>query len=155
MARWIDSWLPGSPTGSDGTTHRGARFGLPETGHYAVAGFGRRMLGVAIDWVLAYLLVLLVAGTEAVGTSEFGFWILGTWLVITVLTVAVIGSSPGHLALAMRVARTDMAPQVGVPKALLRTVMIAVVLPPFFLDADGRGWHDRASTTIVVRVRRG
>ncbi|OLL71266.1 hypothetical protein Ae168Ps1_5769c [Pseudonocardia sp. Ae168_Ps1] len=156
MARWIESWQPGSPSGSgaDPGGHRGKQFGLPASGHYSVAGFGRRLLGVCLDWLLAYLLVLLVAGSAAIGTSDFGWWILGTWFVITVLTVAVLGGSPGHLALGMRVARTDMAQQVGVSKALVRTAMIAVVLPPFFLDSDGRGWHDRASTTIVVRTVR-
>jgi uncharacterized RDD family membrane protein YckC len=156
MARWIESWLPGSPAGSGAGAggHRGKQFGLPASGHYSVAGFGRRLLGVFLDWLLAYLLVLLVAGTAAIGTSEFGWWILGAWFVITVLTVSILGASPGHLVLGMRVARTDMASQVGVPKALIRTAMIVVVLPPFFLDADGRGWHDRASTTIVVRIVR-
>lgn len=156
MARWIESWLPGSPTGHGGDPgeHPGKRFGLPASGHYSVAGFGRRVLGLCLDWLLAYLLVVLVAGPAAIGTAEAGWWILGTWFVITVLMVAVLGAGPGHLALGMRVARTDMAQQVGVPKALIRTAMIAVVLPPFFLDADGRGWHDRASTTIVVRVVR-
>jgi len=40
-----------------------------------------------------------------------------------------------------------------VPRALLRTLLIAVVLPPLVRDSDGRGWHDRAATTIVVRTR--
>ena len=155
MARWIESWLPGSPTGNGGGPgHPGERFGLPATGHYAVAGLARRVGGVCIDWLLAYLLVLLVAGTDAIGTPEFSWWILGTWFVLTSLMVAVLGTAPGHLALGMRVARTDMASYVGVPRALLRTAMIAVVLPPFLRDDDGRGWHDRASTTIVVRTLR-
>lgn len=154
MARWIESWLPGSPTGRGGPGHPGARFGLPESGHYAVAGVGRRIVGVCLDWALATVLVLAVAGPAALGTPDVRWWVLGTWFMITTLMVAVLGSSPGHLALGMRVARTDMAGVVGVPRALLRTAMIAVVLPVFFLDADGRGWHDRASTTIVVRVLR-
>ncbi|ANY05206.1 RDD family protein [Pseudonocardia sp. HH130630-07] len=154
MARWIESWLPGSPAGSGDRPggHRGERFGLPASGHYSVAGFGRRVLALCIDWLLAYLLVLLVGGAEALATTEFRWWVLGTWFVVTVLMVAVLGATPGHLALRMRVARTDMGQQVGIPKALIRTAMIAVVLPPFFLDSDGRGWHDRASTTIVVRT---
>jgi hypothetical protein len=36
---------------------------------------------------------------------------------------------------------------------LLRTALIALVLPPIFRDEDGRGWHDRATRTVVVRTR--
>lgn len=157
MARWIESWLPGSPVGPglEPGGHPGKRFGLPESGHYSVAGLGRRIGGVCIDWALAYLLVLLVAGTDAIGTPDFSWGVLGAWFVLTALTVALLGRSPGHMLLGMRVARTDMAAHVGVPRALLRTALIALMLPPFIRDPDGRGWQDRASTTIVVRVLRG
>ena len=42
---------------------------------------------------------------------------------------------------------------VGVPRAVLRTALIALVLPALARDADGRGWHDRAADTVVVRTR--
>lgn len=154
MARWIESWLPGSPTGDDRVDgHPGQRFGLPADGANAVAGTGRRILGVGVDWLLSYALVLAFTGLDAVGAPETGWWILGVWFVITSLTVAVLGMTPGHVLLGLRVARTDMAQFVGVPRAMLRTAMIALVLPPIFRDTDGRGWHDRAATTIVVRTR--
>ena len=41
----------------------------------------------------------------------------------------------------------------GVPRALLRTALIALVLPPLFRDDDGRGWHDLAARSVVVRTR--
>ncbi|MEQ3554479.1 RDD family protein [Pseudonocardia nematodicida] len=158
MARWIESWLPGSSTGNGSGTqragHPGQQFGLPASGHYSVAGMGRRVGGLCIDWFLAYLLVVLFSGVDAIGSPDSNWWIMGTWFTITALMVAVLGATPGHIALGMRVARTDMAGHVGVPRALLRTAMIALVLPPLLRDPDGRGWHDRASTTIVVRVVR-
>ena len=39
------------------------------------------------------------------------------------------------------------------PRAVLRTALIALVLPPLVRDADGRGLHDRAAATVVVRTR--
>jgi uncharacterized RDD family membrane protein YckC len=42
---------------------------------------------------------------------------------------------------------------VGVPRALLRTALIALVIPALARDEDGRGWHDRATATAVVRTR--
>jgi uncharacterized RDD family membrane protein YckC len=42
---------------------------------------------------------------------------------------------------------------VGPGYVLLRTALIAVVVPPLVRDVDGRGWHDRAAGTVVVRTR--
>lgn len=155
MARWIESWLPGSPLGDDRASgHPGERFGLPASGHYSAAGFGRRLAGICIDWALATVLVGVVSGADMLDPASPRLWVLVVWFVLTSLMVAVLGGSPGHLLLGMRVARTDMATHVGVPMALLRTAMIAVVLPVLFLDADRRGWHDRASSTMVVRALR-
>ena len=50
-------------------------------------------------------------------------------------------------------ASVDSAAVIGIPRALLRTVLVALVLPPLIRDGDGRGWHDRAARTIVVRTR--
>ena len=45
-------------------------------------------------------------------------------------------------ALRNRVAPLDGAAVVGVPRALLRTALIAVVVPAVIRDEDGRGLHD-------------
>ena len=34
---------------------------------------------------------------------------------------------------------------------MLRTVLICLVIPPLVWDSDGRGLHDRAVNTVVVR----
>jgi hypothetical protein len=31
--------------------------------------------------------------------------------------------------------------------------LLALVIPALARDADGRGWHDRATRTVVVRTR--
>ena len=40
---------------------------------------------------------------------------------------------------------------IGVGRLALRGLLIAVVVPPFFVDSDGRGLHDRVTGTAVVR----
>ena len=41
----------------------GERFGVPETGPESVAGFGRRLTALTVDWLLGYLIaVLFLAG---------------------------------------------------------------------------------------------
>lgn len=154
MARWIESWLPASPVGSgSGTGHPGQKFGLPADGVNATAGFGRRLAAIFVDWMVAYLLTLAYVGVDAIGAPDTSSTILFVWFALTVLSTALLGTTIGKVALGLRVARTDMARFVGVPRALLRTFLIALVLPPLARDQDGRGWHDRATATIVIRTR--
>jgi uncharacterized RDD family membrane protein YckC len=156
MARWIDEWMPGSAVGPPGPSpgaHPGERFGLPATGLGSVAGFGRRFAALTIDWLLGYLIAALVAGPDPLVTPNFNLYILGIWFLLTAVPVAIFGASAGMTALGIRVASIDNAVVVGVPRALLRTFLVALVVPPLVRDADGRGWHDRATRTIVVRTR--
>jgi uncharacterized RDD family membrane protein YckC len=152
MARWIEAFLPGASAGT-GDAHRGERLGLPAAGVSSVAGFGRRAAALAIDWLLAYGIAALLTGPGALGAPNFGWYVLGLWYLLTAVPVAVFGASAGKVAVGIRVASLGSAAVIGVPRALLRTAMIAVVLPPLARDEDGRGWHDRATRTVVVRTR--
>ena len=140
MARWIDEWLPGATP-------------LREQGVGSVAGFGRRLAALAADWGLAYLIAALLTVGDALSDPTFSWRVLGIWYLLTAVPVAVFGASAGQVLLGIRVAVLGSAAVVGVPRALLRTLLIAVVVPPLVRDADGRGWHDRAVRTVVVRTR--
>ncbi|GAA4546802.1 RDD family protein [Pseudonocardia xishanensis] len=151
MAGFLDSWTTGSPSGSE-SSYPGERFGVPESGVGSVAGFGRRLAGVTVDWLLSYALTLAILGMDALGGTTIGWWVWLVWFVVTVVPTALFGMTPGMVALGIRVARVDMAPTVGF-RAVLRTVLLGVVIPAVIRDADGRGWHDRATQTIVIRSR--
>lgn len=156
MDRWIDQWLPGSSVGSGERTagHPGERFGLPATGPGAVAGFWRRVGQVTIDWLLGYLIALLFVGVDQFGRgSTLGWTIWLVWFGITAVAVAVFGSTPGMYALGLRAAPIDGRALVGVPRALVRTLLLGLVLPALLRDEDGRGLHDRASKTVVITTR--
>lgn len=151
MARWMDTWLPGPPpAGGAVGGYPGERLGLPAAGVSAVAGFGRRLAALTVDWLLGYLVAALFVGRD-VGSAPFT--VLGVWFLLTAVPVAVFGASAGMTALGLRVASLGDAAVVGVPRALLRTALIALVVPPLVRDGDGRGWHDRATRTVVVRSR--
>lgn len=157
MSRWIDSWMPGSPAGSDDAAPRtpaGEKFGLPADGVGSVAGFWRRVGGVTIDWLLCYLVSLLFVGASSFDRgSTFGWTIWLVWFAITTLAVGVFGSTPGMMALGMRAAPVDGKAIVGIPRAAIRTLLLGIVVPALLRDDDGRGWHDRAARTIVIRTR--
>jgi uncharacterized RDD family membrane protein YckC len=144
--------MPASSTGSM-NGYPGERFGLPADGASSVAGFGRRLAALTVDWVLGLLIGGLFEGADALVTPGFNWVVLGVWFLITAAPVAVFGASAGMTAFGIRVASIDSAAVVGVPRAVLRTALIALVVPPLVRDADGRGWHDRATRTVVVRSR--
>ncbi|MCO1657088.1 RDD family protein [Pseudonocardia humida] len=144
--------MPGSARDA-ANDYPGRRFGLPENGVSSVAGFGRRLAALAIDWALAMLVAALFVGSDALTAPGFNWWVLGVWFVLTAVPVAVFGSSAGMTAVGIRVASIDSAVVIGVPRAALRTALIAVVVPPLLRDEDGRGWQDKAARTIVVRTR--
>ena len=141
-----------SSGGGGGGGYPGERFGIPATGRGSAAGFGRRLAALTIDWLLGYLIAALFAGPDALASPNFSGTVLGVWFVLTAVAVAAFGITPGKAVLGLGVAslRSRM---VGVPRALLRTALLALVLPALARDADGRGWHDRAAATIVVRIR--
>ncbi len=147
--------MPGTaayPAGSAPGNYPGERFGMPATGRGAAAGFGRRLAALTLDWLLGYLIAGLFAGPDALGSPNFSWTVMGVWFVLTAVAVAAFGITPGMAVLGIRVAplRSNL---VGVPRAVLRTALLALVLPALVRDADGRGWHDRAADTIVVRTR--
>jgi uncharacterized RDD family membrane protein YckC len=155
VARWIEFEIGSAASsggGGDDESHAGERFGMPETGRGAAAGFGRRLAALTVDWLLGYLIAGLFAGPDALASPNFSWTVMGVWFVLTAVAVAVFGITPGMAVLGIRVASLRSS-LVGVPRAVLRTALLALVLPALVRDADGRGWHDRAASTIVVRTR--
>ena len=156
MAGWLDSWMPGAPVGPNGLTdsdYPGERIGLPASGVGSVAGFGRRLAALTIDWFIGYGIAAMFATPDPAVNPWFGWLVLGVWFVLTALPVAVFGASAGMTVLGLRVLSVDGRAGVGLGMVLLRTALIAVVVPPLVRDVDGRGWHDRAAGTVVVRTR--
>ncbi len=118
------------------SAHPGERLGLPADGVSSVAPFGRRLAALTVDWFIGYGIAALFLGSDV---SSAPFTVLGVWFLLTVVPVAVFGASAGMTALGIRVASIGDAAVVGVPRAVLRTAMIALVAPPLIRDADGRG----------------
>jgi uncharacterized RDD family membrane protein YckC len=139
-----------------GPPYAGARLGLPFSGPGAVAAWGRRIVALFVDWFGASLVVAIIAGGTSPWTpgSLAQLWPLGAWALLVTLSTGLTGASPGQHLLNMRVIRLDRQP-VGLWNALIRTLLIALVVPPLVADNDRRGWHDLAVGTVVVNGPRG
>ena len=137
---------PGQPPGFPGEP-----LGLPENGPGSLAGMGRRLAALLVDWLLAYGIAALVMTLGLISVQMLSSAILVIWLVIGVLAVRFFEFTPGQFALGMRVASVDQRLHVGLGRAAVRGAMIAFVIPALFVDVDGRGLQDRATGTAVVR----
>ena len=159
MARWTGTWLSG--LGAAGVRSgpqdrwRGERLGLPAAGAGSLAPTGVRLLGFALDLVAGALIGSLLdtvvtdptrdqvnlAGTAAVGLEMM-------------LLIALTGQSIGMRIVGLRVVRPPelSAPPAFLPAAL-RTALLLLLVPALISDRDGRGLHDKAAGTAVVRAR--
>ena len=80
-------------------------------------------------------------------------WSVLAWALLTVVPTAAFGMTPGMTLFGLRVARLDGATFVGVPRALLRTALLFLVVPAVVTNTDRQGLHDRAVGVVVLRTR--
>lgn len=162
MSRTFSSWLSGpesaGPSQSDNAPGQG--LGLPSRGPGSLAPMGRRTAALVLDWFSAAGLAGLGVPLGLANADEYligGAWQTVTmviWLVLGVVAVRLFGFTPGQYACGLRVIPADSPDAgVGIVRAIGRMLLIALVVPPLFADADGRGLQDRATATAVVRSR--
>lgn len=116
------------------------------------ATWGRRILALFVDWVTC---LAVVEGLVAVGIlagNPNGLGTMALFVLESALFTALTGGSFGKLATRIRVVRTESPGQpVSLLRALVRTVLVALLVPPL-LTFDGRGLHDVAAGTRTVTI---
>lgn len=156
MTRGLSSWLSG-PEPAETGEYPGQRFGLPRAGSGSLAGFGRRLLALTADWLVAYGLAGLGVAAGLVSQAMLPTAVLVIWLLLGMVAVRLYGFTPGQFVCGLRVAgingtaAVDQRATVGLGRALGRGLLIALVIPALFTDGDGRGLQDRATRTAVLR----
>ncbi|MBF6330253.1 RDD family protein [Nocardia transvalensis] len=152
MGRITGSWLSGPNAADPGDPapgeYPGELLGLPESGAGSLASMMRRIVALFVDWFIAMGIAALIVRGGSVNTVT-----LLVWFVIGIVTVTLFGFTPGQFFLRLRVIRIDAAVPVGFVRALARQVLLIFVVPALFTDSDGRGMHDRATGTALVRSR--
>lgn len=156
------SWLngPTSPPGGPEQKFKGELLGLPEHGRGSLAPLGVRIGALVVDWFIAYGVVGLltvITGTGALGSVEFAsiasWGVPMLWGVAGVVCVWLFAQTPGQAAFGIGTARLDAEESVGFVRSLVRVAFIFFLLPPLVQDEDGRGLHDRATGTGLIRTR--
>jgi uncharacterized RDD family membrane protein YckC len=157
MVRTFGSWLSGPPPSEAGdpsqgpNDYPGQRLGLPPSGSGSLVGWSRRIGALVLDWLIAYGLSALLMSLGLVSIEMLSTAVLVVWLVLGIVSVRLFGFTPGQAALGLRVASVDHRVHVGVGRAAVRGVLVALVVPPLFTDSDGRGLQDKVTGTAIVR----
>jgi uncharacterized RDD family membrane protein YckC len=158
----------GDQAGGD-ESYPGQKFGLPEEGPRSVAGVGRRLVALIIDWLVCLLITAsvlrvlhhttVIRGGVAVhhdisfslALTQARGWTLAVFAVEIILLTTLTSFSIGMRIMGIRVARLENGPG-GALSTLIRTVLLLLVVPALILDKDLRGLHDRVARTVVIRA---
>ena len=112
-----------------------------------VASFGRRFGALVLDWRCApWWPSLFVDDLRANPWPQLGVFVL-----VHAFFVGLFGQTPGMALARIRAVSIADNGAIGIPRALIRAVLLAIVIPAVISDGDGRGLHDRAAGSIVVR----
>ena len=127
---------------------------------FATASWAHRIGALLVDWAASTLVSIVIVGWDRY--REPGEWTQFTVLLVFVLEAAVFtalaGGSFGQLATRLRVVRVDGSGKpVGLLRALARSLLICLVIPPLVFRPDGRGLHDMllGTATVPLKVLRG
>ncbi len=143
----LGGWLEG-PNLNDGEAgaYRGERLGLPESGPGSLAGQGRRLGALVVDWALALLVTRAFGWHTSTAQGEWGA--IAIFAAEHLLLLSLLGYTIGKRIFGLRVGR------LGGPltplNVVLRTVLLLLVIPAVIWDRDGRGLHDRLSGTVEL-----
>jgi uncharacterized RDD family membrane protein YckC len=114
------------------------------------APWGRRILALFIDFAASWAIAVALINLDVVPNSGTP----GTIIIILEMSLftAMLGGSFGKLLTRIRVVRhDDPSRPVSLLRALVRTVLTFLLVPPL-LTFDGRGLHDVAAGTRTVTL---
>jgi uncharacterized RDD family membrane protein YckC len=150
--RVLGSWLEGPRAAAEqqGVVFppRGARLGLPVDGPGSIASVGRRLVALLVDWLIAGGVVIVTGGHPE--DRAYGWLVLAVFGIVTWGALSLTGRTPGHRL--MRLHLVDLTTRPVQPlRVLLRQVLVCLAVPAMIWDLDGRGLHDKAAGTVLVR----
>ncbi|SCG48371.1 RDD family protein [Micromonospora coxensis] len=110
---------------------------------------GRRFGALVIDWVLCLLVSNFFADPVRDGWApvlvlivEYGFFL------------GLFAQTPGMWITRIRCVAWVDGGRIGLARALLRGLLLALVVPALLMDAHRRGLHDRLTGAVVVAAPR-
>lgn len=146
-----------TPTSPVPQRYRGERLGLPESGPGSLSTTGVRLAAFIVDALASSLVAALfvqAAGGNGVAGRLPGSWSLIPLAVDYLAGVLLAGRTLGMYLFGLRLIRVDRELPVNPLQIVIRTALLFLLVPALVWDRDGRGLHDRLSTTAVIRAGR-
>jgi uncharacterized RDD family membrane protein YckC len=138
--------------------YKGERLGLPESGPDSLGSTGPRVVAYIVDaiasaFVAAAFVAILRPHHDGDTASHFpGTWSLIPFALDYLVGLVLGGRTLGMYLLGLRVIRVERPGRISVLTAAARTALLIVLVPAIIWDRDGRGLHDRLTSTAVVRA---
>jgi uncharacterized RDD family membrane protein YckC len=108
-------------------------------------GLGRRFGALVIDWVICVMIAALFSDPVRDGWPP-----VVVLIALYTVCVGLFSQTPGMWLSRLRCVSYPDGRRIGVPRALLRGVLLCLVVPPLIMDDLRRGWHDRLARSVVV-----
>ena len=118
--------------------------GAPET-----PTFVRRFGALLVDWIIAQVVVVVLLRMDTTGGGPAALAPVGVFALENLLLVSLTGSTLGHRLFGMQV--WQVRPGAFPLQVVIRTVLLCLVVPAVLTSRDGRGFHDVAAGTRIVR----
>ncbi|MGC4875016.1 RDD family protein [Micromonospora sp. DT43] len=111
---------------------------------------GRRFGALIIDWVLCLLVANIFADPVRDGWAPVLVLILEYGIFL-----GLFAQTPGMYITKVRCVNWHDGGRIGLPRALARGVLLALVVPALIMDERRRGVHDRLVDSVIVDAPRG
>ena len=147
VASWLDG--PRARTQAAGE-YAGQGLGLPADGPGSIARFGRRLVAICVDWALCQLIALALLHAPLGSGGAGSFAPLLVFAVENLLLLPTLGATVGQRLVGLMLMNVD-GRRASLVQVALRTFLLCLAVPALIWDRDGRGLHDRAAATVLVR----
>lgn len=107
-------------------------------------------MALVIDWLACYAVAIVFTGPAGLSSNGTALVTMAVFVLEVTLLTWLASASFGQRILRLTVVRFGGG-RLGLVRTAVRTLLICLVLPPLVMDSDGRGLHDRAVDSIVLR----
>jgi len=115
---------------------------------------GRRILGLALDWLATYAITLgFFSGNGSFfdRVQQVDGTIIRVFAIEYLVLVTFGGSSFGHRLVGLKVVRFSDGGAATPIQVLIRTLLMVIVITAITFDENGRGINERLSNTVLIK----